>query len=103
MKKIIICDDDIKFVELFEQQIYKYFTNCNHEVLIERYYSAENLILSGIKTIDIAFLDVEMKDVNGIQLGYEIQKKQAGRRYIYSWLWLHEIYQKWCGNRYGKG
>ena len=75
MKKIIICDDDIKFVELFEQQIYKYFTNCNHEVLIERYYSAENLILSGIKTIDIAFLDVEMKDVNGIQLGYEIQKK----------------------------
>ena len=25
--------------------------------------------------IDIAFLDVEMKDINGIQLGYEIQNK----------------------------
>ena len=70
MTKIIMCDDDRKFIEQFEKLILKYFENSHREVIIERYYSAENLILSGIKMIDIAFLDVEMKDINGIQLGY---------------------------------
>ena len=75
MTKIIMCDDDRKFIEQFEKLILKYFENSHREVIVERYYSAEELLLSNTKIIDIAFLDVEMKDINGIQLGYEIQKK----------------------------
>ena len=75
MTKIIMCDDDRKFIEQFEKLILKYFKNSHREVIIERYYSAEEFILSDTKMIDIAFLDVEMKDINGIQLGYEIQKQ----------------------------
>ena len=75
MIKIIMCDDDRKFIEQFEKLILKYFENSHREVIVERYYSAEELLLSDTKIIDIAFLDVEMKDINGIQLGYEIQKK----------------------------
>ena len=75
MIKIIMCDDDRKFIEQFEKLILKYFENSHREVIVERYYSAEELLLSNTKIIDIAFLDVEMKDINGIQLGYEIQRK----------------------------
>ena len=75
MTKIIMCDDDRKFIEQFEKLILKYFENSHREVIVERYYSAEEFILSDTKMIDIAFLDVEMKDINGIQLGYEIQNK----------------------------
>ena len=70
MIKIIMCDDDRKFIEQFEKLILKYFENSHREVIVERYYSAEELLLSNTKIIDIAFLDVEMKDINGIQLGY---------------------------------
>ena len=75
MTKIIMCDDDRKFIEQFEKLILKYFENSHREAIIERYYSAEEFVLSDTKMIDIAFLDVEMKDINGIQLGYEIQNK----------------------------
>lgn len=75
MTKIIMCDDDRKFIEQFEKLILKYFENSHREVIVERYYSAEELLLSDTKIIDIAFLDVEMKNINGIQLGYEIQRK----------------------------
>ena len=75
MTKIIMCDDDRKFIEQFEKLILKYFENSHREVIIEQYYSAEEFVLSDTKMIDIAFLDVEMKDINGIQLGYEIQNK----------------------------
>ena len=75
MTKIIMCDDDRKFIEQFEKLILKYFENSHREAIIERYYSAEEFVLSDTKMIDIAFLDVEMKDINGIQLGYEIQRK----------------------------
>lgn len=75
LKRIVVCDDDKTFVEQFVKQIQKYFVERNLEVCIEQYYSAENLLLSNTKMIDIAFLDVEMKSMNGIQLGYEIQRK----------------------------
>ena len=75
MTKIIMCDDDRKFIEQFEKLILKYFENSHREIIVERYYSAEELFLSDTKIIDIAFLDVEMKNINGIQLGYEIQNK----------------------------
>ena len=75
MTKIIICDDDRDFAEWFEKIIIRYFESSKKEFIIKKYYSAEEVLLSDMNMTDIAFLDVEMKAMNGIQLGYEIQRK----------------------------
>lgn len=74
--KILICDDD-KFIH---NEIYKnlssFFVNFS-DALITNCYSGEEALslIDAVEIFDIVFLDIEMGRVNGIEVAYEIKKK----------------------------
>lgn len=63
MVRISLCDDDILIVENLKKDISK--IRCDIEVLT--FNCGEELILSEFVYNDIIILDIEMKDINGIQ------------------------------------
>lgn len=74
MLNIAVCDDDIVCLDEICKCLEDYFLEKDIEYKIHRYCSGEELSESQTISFDIAFLDVEMKKVNGIQVGYEIRK-----------------------------
>lgn len=75
MKKIVVCDDDTKSITYIKKLLENYMTTRKVEGEIIYYRSGKELIESENIDIDIAILDVEMNGINGIQTGYEIQRR----------------------------
>ncbi len=74
MYSISICDDEQFMRDKMEKLILAYFTEKNMECTLRAFSSGEELSrYSGIT--DIAFLDVEMKNLSGIQTGYSLIKR----------------------------
>lgn len=73
MLKIAIVDDDEKALEATHELICNYFNDKNVETDIITINSKTDAFNIGQK-FDIAFLDVEMPNKNGIEIGYELQK-----------------------------
>lgn len=77
MIKIAIVDDNMKFCELMQNTISEYATKNQLDFDISVFYSGESLISemkSGIG-LDIVFLDIEMAEMNGVQVGQSIRKE----------------------------
>lgn len=74
MLNIVVCDDDMACLNEICKYIEKYFLDKHTEYSIYRYSCGEELVDAQEKNFDIAFLDVEMKKINGIQAGYELRK-----------------------------
>lgn len=74
---ILICDDDNNYVSLIKKYVQKFFTE--HKISdyeIREYYTGEDALKD--KTFfDIAFLDVEMGGINGIDVGRELRKRNS--------------------------
>lgn len=65
--KIAICDDDVKYINILEKYIYKASEN---NVECNAYQSGENLLnayKNNAKRYDVVFLDMEMKEIGGIE------------------------------------
>lgn len=75
MKKIVVCDDDTESIDYLKKLLDNYISARKAECEIIYYRSGKELIESENIAVDIAILDVEMDGINGIQTGYEIQKK----------------------------
>lgn len=75
MLNIIICDDEVNSCELLEKMIRNFGDKANIEMNIEIYYSATSLVQSSnhLEGIDLVFLDIEMEEINGIELGQMIR------------------------------
>lgn len=71
---IAICDDDSVHVDLIKSYIQS--INMPYKINYILAYDGEELLekLNG-KQMDIVFLDIEMKDLDGIQTGKEIRRK----------------------------
>lgn len=77
MIKIAICDDDISIVSQIENILLQYTNEHFIKAEIEVFYSGEELI-SHIKTdgsFDLIYLDIEMGEINGVDVGYFIRKE----------------------------
>ncbi len=91
MCKIAICEDDLKTAGYIEQTLLDYAKNKMFKADINVYYSAEELyadILGGIR-YDMLFLDIELRDVNGIHLGYLIRNKVKDRSAMIAFISVH--------------
>lgn len=77
MLRIVICDDDNKFCGELESCILEYAKIHREKMDISVYYSGEKLIedLRAGEKFDLIFLDIEMKEINGIQAGSIIRKE----------------------------
>jgi DNA-binding LytR/AlgR family response regulator len=73
--KIIICDDEKLHMEILSNEIEKYFANSNNKYeKIEVATGKELLECGGIATADIAFLDIELEDMKGIELSRKLRE-----------------------------
>ena len=71
--KIAICDDELKYINDVKKHIVQYFTE--HGLSYELFeFTSPNELLENNNSYDIAFLDIEMEDCNGISLGKSLQK-----------------------------
>lgn len=73
--RIVCCDDDIKIGEQIKEYLKLYFEDIYTPFPEFFFYSAGEDLLAVETNIDIAFLDVEMPGLNGIQLGEELKRR----------------------------
>ncbi|MGF7057583.1 LytR/AlgR family response regulator transcription factor [Brassicibacter mesophilus] len=69
---IVICDDDKTHVDIIKEYIHRIDLNCDIRI-IETYSGEEVQELLNENNIDIAFLDIEMRGLNGIEVGKKIR------------------------------
>lgn len=75
MYRIGICDDDKIFCSQLEDAVYEIFKNIAADVEVEAWYSGEGLrktLQKGGK-LDLLFLDIEMMEMNGVEVGMFIR------------------------------
>lgn len=74
MINIAICDDEQVILNSIEKLVTDFFHSQNLESKIFLFSSGEELLGSG-KDIDILFLDIQMKQLNGIETARKIRSK----------------------------
>lgn len=72
--RIAICDDEKEYRELVRRYVDFYFTEHHIATEIVEFDCGEKL-LDSENVFDIAFLDIEMQETNGIQVAKEISKR----------------------------
>lgn len=70
---ICICDDDADCTERINQLVLKIIPDCNTFI-----FTSGEALLNSPESFDIAFLDIEMKEINGIDTAAELIKKTPG-------------------------
>ncbi|MBR2454434.1 MAG: response regulator transcription factor [Clostridia bacterium] len=71
---IAICDDDRDFRAFLEDSLRNYFDEKSISLNIFQFESGEKLLKNEL-LFDLAFLDVEMGNINGIETGKELKKR----------------------------
>ena len=77
MYRIAICDDEQVICSQIENVILKYAAESNEKIETQVFYSGEELckfLLLG-DSFDLIFLDIEMKMLNGIEVGRKIREE----------------------------
>ncbi|MEE0059297.1 MAG: LytTR family DNA-binding domain-containing protein [Acutalibacteraceae bacterium] len=72
--KILICDDDIKIVEFINNKLQKYMQENNIKMHIDAFTDSKQAFLVN-NAYDIAFVDVEMPEVGGLELATQLKRK----------------------------
>ena len=81
MYNIGICDDGMKYCSQFERMVLDYAERKGIEVDINVWYSGETLCeyLKSGKHLDILFLDIELLNITGIEVGNYIRETLGNR------------------------
>lgn len=80
--KIAICDDEKIYIDNVVRHLDFFSIDNNIDFEKSIFTNAENMLSSNIK-FDIAILDVEMDNINGIKLGEELRKRNPHIILIY--------------------
>lgn len=72
--RIAVCDDDKNYSQLLSNYVKSYFTDKHIQLECEEYASGEDLLNSKLN-FDIVFLDIEMKEISGIKVSEELNKR----------------------------
>ncbi|MBU3811131.1 MAG: LytTR family DNA-binding domain-containing protein [Candidatus Niameybacter stercoravium] len=77
MFKIAVCDDEQAICSYIEEVILEYQRESYLEIEVEVFYSGEDLcrVIDHQERFDLIFLDIEMKLINGIEVGKKIRQE----------------------------
>lgn len=79
---VAVCDDESEVVEKINSNINCFLTDNNHNFTVEKYYSGEALV-GAKKKYDLIFLDIEMKELNGIETAQAIRSEDVDVKIVY--------------------
>lgn len=82
MLKIALCDDNVQMLKILKSEIANYCKNKDLKLHINTYTQGSKL-LEAKKHYDIIFLDIEIDETNGIELGKQIRKYDKSTKIIY--------------------
>ncbi len=73
--RILFCDDEAEIVQMLQRYVSEYFSQ--HAIPCPEYaaYTSGDALIQAEDRADIAFLDVEMPGLNGIQVGAMLKEK----------------------------
>lgn len=74
--KILICDDEIKYLNDLKIHVHEYMCNrfINHEIITA---TSARQIIGNDSRFDLAFLDIQMDGPNGIELAKELRRRNS--------------------------
>lgn len=82
MIRIAVCDDEQEVVQKINDSITRFQTENKSDFTVEKYYSGESLINSE-KKYDLIFLDIEMRELDGIETAQVIRSKDIDVKIAY--------------------
>ena len=75
--RIVICDDDIVFVQQLQEYLHEFFQKVNKNYPEIASFQNGEALLRDIGEKDIVFLDIEMNGIDGIYVGSELKKRNT--------------------------
>lgn len=81
--KIAICDDDNIICTYIEKVILSYAENAKQKVEIDIFNSGQSLFRNMERDTELLFLDIELKDWTGIEIGHFLREKQNNLQIVF--------------------
>lgn len=82
MLKIAICDDEAYIVDTIERYLLDYDKEEVLDFQVYKYYDGETLVKSNL-IFDLVFLDIVMKDMDGIETGTYLKNRNMKTQIVY--------------------
>lgn len=105
MIKIAICDDDIDFMDKYDERIIDIFNKCtmgDETYSVVRYHSGKELLDNYKKDgADIFLLDIDLGDCKGYEVGRELTFRESDPAIIYITGYSENVYNAFVGRPIG--
>ena len=88
--RILICDDEVRYIQPLRKCLEQYMTEHNIPSEITEAVAPQKILLSK-EVYDIAFLDIQMENVDGLTLAKEL--RQRNRKTALFFITNYEGYQ----------
>ena len=76
----LICDDQIQCTQIVQQYLVKYCDERNYTCFCDLFDNGEKA-LNATKRYDIAFLDIEVGNINGLDIAKKLKENLKWERY----------------------
>jgi len=96
--KIVICDDNLAFAKDLYRKIHLCCAKKEWKLECEIYSSPLKLMVADLSSVQVAFLDIDMPGINGIEAAQELRKKYPDLVLVFVTAWIEYAPEGYCVN-----